>query len=129
MYLNDFSVKEVNAYYARRGGIRTASVKGYANVGSFSGLMQRAAAQAGRAAQAAAERVSQAAAGRGAGWRGSTGQQGGADLPGSTGQQGGTGLPSSAGQQGGTGLPSSAGRPGTGPFRQGGRDASPGLAG
>ena len=52
MYLTDFSVKEVNAYYARRGGIRTASVKGYANVGSFSGLLQRAAAQAGGAAQA-----------------------------------------------------------------------------
>ncbi len=66
MYLDDFSIKEVNTYYARRGGIRTANVKGYANVGSFSGLMQRAAAQAGRAAQtatdvAAAERDSQAA--------------------------------------------------------------------
>ncbi len=65
MYLDDFSIKEVNTYYARRGGIRTANVKGYANVGSFSGLMQRAAAQAGRAAQtatdvAAAERDSQA---------------------------------------------------------------------
>ena len=45
MYLDDFSIKEVNTYYARRGGIRTANVKGYANVGSFSGLMQRAAAQ------------------------------------------------------------------------------------
>ncbi len=52
MYLNDFSVKEVNAYYARRGGIRTASVKGYANAGSFSGLLQRAAAQTSQAAQA-----------------------------------------------------------------------------
>ena len=41
MYLDDFSIKEVNTYYARRGGIRTANVKGYANVGSFSGLMQR----------------------------------------------------------------------------------------
>ncbi len=64
MYLDDFSIKEVNTYYARRGGIRTANVKGYANVGSFSGLMQRAAAQAGRAAQAAAERDSQAAGAR-----------------------------------------------------------------
>lgn len=64
MYLNDFSVKEVNAYYARRGGIRTASVKGYANAGSFSGLLQRAAAQAGGAAQtsqaAQANRAAQA---------------------------------------------------------------------
>lgn len=64
MYLDDFSIKEVNTYYARRGGIRTANVKGYANVGSFSGLMQRAAAQAGRAAQAAAERDSQTAGAR-----------------------------------------------------------------
>lgn len=62
MYLNDFSVKEVNAYYARRGGIRTASVKGYANAGSFSGLLQRAAAQTSGAAQASrAAQTSQAA--------------------------------------------------------------------
>ena len=72
MYLNDFSVKEVNAYYARRGGIRTASVKGYANVGSFSGLLQRAAAQAGGAAQAspaAQEGRAQAHSARAAGTR------------------------------------------------------------
>ena len=52
MYPEDFSIKEVNAYYTRRGGIRTANVRGYANMGSFSGLLQRDAAQAGRAAQA-----------------------------------------------------------------------------
>ena len=64
MDFQDLGIKEVNAYYARRGGIRTAAVNGYANVGSFSGLMQRAAAQAGRAAQAAAERDSQDAGAR-----------------------------------------------------------------
>ena len=35
MDFQDLGIKEVNAYYARRGGIRTAAVNGYANVGSF----------------------------------------------------------------------------------------------
>lgn len=51
MNFNDFSIKEVNAYYDRLGGIRTASIKNYANVRCFSNLMQRAAAQAIQAAQ------------------------------------------------------------------------------
>lgn len=54
MYQNDFIIKEVNAYYARRGGIRTTNVHGYANVSSFSSLMQRAVAQAGRTSRTAA---------------------------------------------------------------------------
>lgn len=51
MDMNEFGIKEVNAYYARRGGIRTANIKGYANVGGFSNLMQRAAAQVSAASQ------------------------------------------------------------------------------
>ena len=55
MDFQDLSVKEVNSYYACRGGIRTAAITGYANVGSFPALMQRVAAQARQAAQAAAQ--------------------------------------------------------------------------
>ena len=44
MYFNDFSIKEVNAYYARRGGSQMANIGGRANMVSFSGLMEQAAA-------------------------------------------------------------------------------------
>ena len=55
MYFHDIdinSVKEVNDYYARRGGVRTAIRGGCAKVDSFSGLMQKAA-EAQRATAAA----------------------------------------------------------------------------
>lgn len=55
MYFHDIdinSVKEVNDYYARRGGIRTAIRGGCAKAGSFSSLIQKAA-DAQRAADAA----------------------------------------------------------------------------
>ncbi|MCI8542679.1 MAG: hypothetical protein HFH95_05115 [Lachnospiraceae bacterium] len=52
MYFNDFSIKEVNAYYARRGGSQMANIGGRANMVSFSGLMEQAAAA--RRASAAA---------------------------------------------------------------------------
>ncbi len=53
MDFQDLGIKEVNAYYARRGGIRTAAVNGYANVGSFPALMQRTAAQVAQAGKEA----------------------------------------------------------------------------
>lgn len=53
MDFQDLGIKEVNAYYARRGGIRTAAVNGYANVGSFPALMQRTAAQVAQAGEEA----------------------------------------------------------------------------
>lgn len=43
MYANEIAVKEINQYYARRGG-RTTSIKNYANVGSFADQMKRAMA-------------------------------------------------------------------------------------
>ena len=43
MYTNEMAIKEVNQYYARRGG-RTTSIKNYANVGSFADQMKRAIA-------------------------------------------------------------------------------------
>lgn len=46
MYSNDFRIQEVNDYYARLGGIRTAGPGSHAKAGSFSGLIKRAAAQA-----------------------------------------------------------------------------------
>lgn len=53
MDFQDLGIKEVNAYYARRGGIRTAAVNGYANAGSFPALMQRTAAQVAQAGKEA----------------------------------------------------------------------------
>lgn len=44
MYMDVFNVKEVNAYYDRKGG-RTASIANYANAGSFAALMRQAAAR------------------------------------------------------------------------------------
>lgn len=55
MYFHDIdinSVKEVNDYYARRGGVRTAIRGGCAKAESFSGLIQKAA-EAQRATVAA----------------------------------------------------------------------------
>ena len=43
MYMNEMAIKEINQYYARRGG-RTTSIKNYANVGSFADQMKRAMA-------------------------------------------------------------------------------------
>lgn len=57
MYINDFSIKEVNAYYARRGGIRTAKIGSYSNIGSFADIMRQTTAQ-----RTAAVRESQVAA-------------------------------------------------------------------
>lgn len=45
MYNHDFSIQEVNAYYGRKGGMRTSNVSNYANAGSFASLIRRAAAQ------------------------------------------------------------------------------------
>lgn len=59
MYINDFSIKEVNAYYARRGGIRTAKIGSYANIGSFADIMRQTTTQ-----RTAAARESQAEAAR-----------------------------------------------------------------
>ena len=53
MDFQDLGIKEVNAYYARRGGIRTTAVNGYANAGSFPALMQRTAAQVAQAGKEA----------------------------------------------------------------------------
>ncbi len=60
MNFQDFGIngiKEVNAYYARRGGIRTSSVKGSVNIGSFPALMEKASArQTTRTAETAGPR-------------------------------------------------------------------------
>ena len=45
MYISDFGVQEVNAYYDRKGGMRTSHINNYANVGSFANLMRQAAAR------------------------------------------------------------------------------------
>lgn len=53
MYTNEIGIMEINAYYDRKGGIRTANVSNYANSASFAQLMQRAVARA--AAETAAQ--------------------------------------------------------------------------
>ena len=40
--MNNIGIKEINAYYDRKDGIRTAGINNYANVSSFAKLMQRA---------------------------------------------------------------------------------------
>ena len=45
MYINQMGIMEINAYYDRKGGMRTANVDNYANAVSFAQLMQRAAGQ------------------------------------------------------------------------------------
>lgn len=42
---SDPKIQEINQYYARRGGTRTASIRNFANVGSFSKHIQKATAQ------------------------------------------------------------------------------------
>ena len=63
MYNNDFSIQEVNAYYDRKGGMRTSNVSNYANVGSFASLMRRAAAQRSTGATPEGATVTQSNAG------------------------------------------------------------------
>lgn len=43
MYFDVFSVKEVNAYYDRKGGIRASGIGNYANASNFATLMRQAA--------------------------------------------------------------------------------------
>lgn len=62
MYFHDIdsnSVKEVNDYYARRGGVRTAIRGGCAKTESFSGLIQKAAEAQRATAAARAESAAQ----------------------------------------------------------------------
>ena len=62
MYFHDIdinSVKEVNDYYARRGGVRTAIRGGCAKAESFSGLIQKATEAQRAAAAARAESAAQ----------------------------------------------------------------------
>ena len=62
MYFHDIdinSVKEVNDYYARRGGVRTAIRGGCAKAESFSGLIQKATEAQRAAAAARAESTAQ----------------------------------------------------------------------